>query len=473
MVHGKRCVFDTCNVVPYNPYFSAKYKCHINVEICASVEAVKYIHKYIYEGYDRTTIEIAGDQQRNEIKEYLDACFISAAESHWHIFEFAMHAESPNVYRLPVHLEDQNLIYYDPNEDINDVLDRASGKTALTAWFDANRQYPEARNTLYPDMPWKWVLIKKTNKWKPRERGAGAIGRMYFATPAQGEQFYLRLLLTSVPGATLFQNLRTVNGVQCDSYKSACIALGLLRDDQEWIQCLTEAGDMQTGSTLRWLFAIILLHCYPTSPEALWNRFKHKICDDLRRKLQHISAYQNRQFTDEQIYGYGLYLLDKILMKSDKSLASYPPMPLAPKGPAEGERWEDTHSNYILAEQRDYDVEKLKATVQRNLGWFNPEQHNAFNAAMGSVDEKLGKMLFIHSAGGCGKTLVCNTIAAAVWSQEKVALSVASSGNAALLLDGGCTAHSRFRIPLNIFETSVAGIEHNSFMCEVLELTEV
>jgi hypothetical protein len=65
--------YDNRDVVPYNAYLTAKYNCHINVEICAAVEAVKYIHKYIYKGHDRTTLEISGDQQRDEIKEYLDA----------------------------------------------------------------------------------------------------------------------------------------------------------------------------------------------------------------------------------------------------------------------------------------------------------------------------------------------------------------------------------------------------------------
>ena len=34
-------------VVPYNPYLSWKYKAHINVEISASIKAIKYIHQYI------------------------------------------------------------------------------------------------------------------------------------------------------------------------------------------------------------------------------------------------------------------------------------------------------------------------------------------------------------------------------------------------------------------------------------------
>jgi hypothetical protein len=34
-------------VVPYNPYLSRKYGCHINVEACTSIRAVKYLYKYV------------------------------------------------------------------------------------------------------------------------------------------------------------------------------------------------------------------------------------------------------------------------------------------------------------------------------------------------------------------------------------------------------------------------------------------
>ena len=33
-------IFDNCNVVPYDPYLSAKYDYHINIEVCASVKAI-------------------------------------------------------------------------------------------------------------------------------------------------------------------------------------------------------------------------------------------------------------------------------------------------------------------------------------------------------------------------------------------------------------------------------------------------
>jgi len=76
------------------------------------MEAVRYIHKYIYKGHDCTSVEFCDDQNRDEVREFLDARYIGSVESCWHIFEFAMHAEHPNVYRLPVHLEDQQLVYF-------------------------------------------------------------------------------------------------------------------------------------------------------------------------------------------------------------------------------------------------------------------------------------------------------------------------------------------------------------------------
>jgi len=50
---------------------------------------------------------------------------------------------------------------------------------------------------------------------------------------------------------------------------------------------------------------------------------------------------------------------------------------------------------------------------------------------------------------------------------------VALSGIAALLLDRGRTSHSRFKIPLSIYEDSVAGLKYNSYMFPVLQQTKV
>ena len=142
-------------------------------------------------------------------------------------------------------------------------------------------------------------------------------------------------------------------------------------------------------------------------------------------KEHHITSIEFLQM--KKIYDFGLYLVDRILLESGKHLADFPLMPLW-TGPQEGEVWETIPANFLLAQQIQYNIDELKATVERNCESFNAEQRNFFDA------NNKGKMLFIHSAGGCGKTFVCNTIAAAVRAQGKVALCVSSSGIAALLL---------------------------------------
>jgi hypothetical protein len=45
-------------VVPYNPYLSLLFNCHINVEVYTFVAAVKYLYKYVYKGHDRAQVDI-------------------------------------------------------------------------------------------------------------------------------------------------------------------------------------------------------------------------------------------------------------------------------------------------------------------------------------------------------------------------------------------------------------------------------
>ena len=71
---------DNTDVVPYNPYLSRMFNCHINIEVCAGIRFVKYIRKYIYKGHDRTTMVLEGV---DEIQQYLDARYIGPVEAAW------------------------------------------------------------------------------------------------------------------------------------------------------------------------------------------------------------------------------------------------------------------------------------------------------------------------------------------------------------------------------------------------------
>ena len=68
--------FTNQYVVPYCPQLLLLFDCHINIEISARLETIKYLYK----GPDRVTMEISGGVQ-DEIKAYLDGHFIGPTEA--------------------------------------------------------------------------------------------------------------------------------------------------------------------------------------------------------------------------------------------------------------------------------------------------------------------------------------------------------------------------------------------------------
>lgn len=56
--------------------------------------------------------------------------------------------------------------------------------------------------------------------------------------------------------------MRTVNSVQCASYREACCELGLLADDGEWQRCIDDVFK-STFEPLSVVFATILTFCDP------------------------------------------------------------------------------------------------------------------------------------------------------------------------------------------------------------------
>jgi hypothetical protein len=79
-----------------------------------------------------------------------------------------------------------------------------------------------------------------------RKRGF-AIGRMYYAHSTSGEHNYLRMLLNCVKGATSYEHLRTMDGKKHDTFKDACIIMGLLANDNDSHQALEEVGVWASG----------------------------------------------------------------------------------------------------------------------------------------------------------------------------------------------------------------------------------
>ncbi|KAG5549105.1 hypothetical protein RHGRI_014469 [Rhododendron griersonianum] len=453
---------DNRDVVPYNAYLSRRFNCHINVEVCAGMRCVKYIHKYIYKGYDCTTMVLGSI---NEIQQYLDARYIGPPEAAWRIFGHHLHEEVPAVVRLALHLPGMHQCAFNPKDTLEQIRARASlQKSTLTCFFEWYTANPNAEKYTYQEFPQFFVWDKSNKRWTPRISGF-AIGRMYFASPNCGERFYMRLLLTVMKGPKSFEDLRTFNDVLHDTFKSACVARGLLEDDEEWVQCLQEAAIMKTGNQLRRLFSIILTQCSPIQPYELWKQFAVHICDDIAHKIRTCFPIPNP--SDAQIEDYGLYLLDQMLQESGRTLSDFPPMP-QPTG-----NWSAVVGNRLVLEHQHLQIEAQQVDVQVDIDRLNNAQRKAYDAITSSVLQNRGRIFFVSGGAGTGKTFLYNTIALKCRSLGHIVVTVTSSGIASLLLVGGRTAHSTFCIPLDVMENSVCVFSKQSIQAELFRQTKL
>ena len=130
-IRGNEHEFTNGDVVPYNKYLLFKYKCHINVECVNSVHAIKYLFKYILKGNDSATIKIGasiddntsndtsnGNMEtiKNEVEEFQNKRYVSAAEAAWRLRSNEICEQSPPIIRLQIHLPGEQIVYFDANK---------------------------------------------------------------------------------------------------------------------------------------------------------------------------------------------------------------------------------------------------------------------------------------------------------------------------------------------------------------------
>ena len=100
---------------------------------------------------------------------------------------------------------------YNEEENLEDVFNRpGSNGTTLTEYFSKNHEDRTTRKILYREFPkhYRWIKGKKVRQI--RKQTLGQIGRIVYANLAEGERYFLRVLLNHVRGATLYEDLRTV-----------------------------------------------------------------------------------------------------------------------------------------------------------------------------------------------------------------------------------------------------------------------
>ncbi|XP_015189716.1 PREDICTED: uncharacterized protein LOC107073545 [Polistes dominula] len=131
--------------------------------------------------------------------------------------------------------------------------------------------------------------------------------------------------------------------------------------------------------------------------------------------------------------------------------------------------------NHELQREQQYDIEALPETVRTNVPQLNQQQRIAYNTLIEAVNSGSGGIYVLDAPGGTGKTFLISLLLARIRSRNDVALALASSGIDATLLEGGRTAHSALKLPLNmqITETQICNIAKNSAMAKILRVCKL
>ncbi|XP_047264097.1 uncharacterized protein LOC107850864 [Capsicum annuum] len=217
-------------------------------------------------GHDRVTATFSQSENTDdsrvvdEINMHCDCRYISPCEAAWRIFKFSIHHREPSVERLPFHLDGNQNVIFSNDDSIDVVVNRSTVKESMfLKWFEANKEFPEARELTYAEF-----LLK-----------------IFFVPLGSGEQYYLRLLLNVIKGPTSYEDLTKINGHDHKNFRDACYALGLLDDDKEYVDAIVEAKVNLTDNDLENLCLQKIDHfikgCrrsflnFPTMPMPVYN----------------------------------------------------------------------------------------------------------------------------------------------------------------------------------------------------------
>jgi hypothetical protein len=123
---------------------------------------------------NNTQAIVANGEWKNhdEIKAYLEGRYVFAFEASWRLFSFKMHDETSSVTCLAVHEPGMHTVVYNDNASIFETINSDQNqKTTFIKYFQANIDYPLAKEVTYMDFPFVFTWTNGTKKWTIGQRG--------------------------------------------------------------------------------------------------------------------------------------------------------------------------------------------------------------------------------------------------------------------------------------------------------------
>lgn len=125
-------------------------------------------------------------------------------------------------------------------------------------------------------------------------------------------------------------------------------------------------------------------------------------------------------------------------------------------------------NNRLVIEELEYDVQQLSSQALSIVCKLIVEQQLIYDTIIDVVLHDKPCFYFVSGHGGTEKTYLWNAIITELRSRGQIVLVVASSGVAALLLPSGRTAHSWFRILVDIDDRSLCVVHRGTMLVELI-----
>jgi hypothetical protein len=394
----------------------------------------------------------------DEIKDYWNARYLSTGEAAWRILGYTMTKKEPSVTPVSVHLDanQTNRQYHRRNTEssamstLNHYFCRPSGtfnyrgdnlhfrELTYIEYFslfrlqkyDVNHSlrgnhFVEQPNT-YGQPPMHVIL---RNECRPH------LSRLHDVPPSHGEVFYLRTLLQHRP-CTSFEDARSVDGIQYETYQEAATELGLFANEKEAEYALLEGiQNLKTPRQLRLLFVHLLVNDCVSTPMLIWENLAHHLALDYTLRHQNITQIGVEHALRE---------LGNMLSQHGKTLSNYN----LPEPSTHGREVEHELARWNI------DPQMLSMRADAAIGLFNDEKCVIYNDVMDALFQDKSLHIFVDGKAGTGKTHLLNVICDKVRWLGRIVLSTAAAAFAAQHYAGGRTTHSAFKVCISNQTTS-------------------
>ncbi|KAK0422281.1 hypothetical protein QR680_007483 [Steinernema hermaphroditum] len=385
---------------------------------------------------------------------YRKVRYMTSMEAMWRLLSYPIYRMSHVVQPLYVHDPRGPVMKFKEGEEEKAGKKAARGpkKTKLTAYFDLCTVDPAAKELRFDEVPKHYVFKERQKKWVKRKNDLGEIvTRVGTISPANKELFAIRLLLLHRKGVTSWEDLRTVtdndgNKVVCETYARAAELLGLTESDAMWMKVMDAAmNEIPSTNRRRKFLAMLIVHNQPSNPMALIKEHLDALCPVSSRR---------KDWTDQQRINYVLnhiqyHILEHGLLLADVGLEDTKDFNDA-RVRAEIEGDDEQITDTTDGAPARADAVTYADQVQKQL---NANQADVYKEILDAVDGRVDKtvtnpnhLFFVTGEGGTGKTFLFNALIARVNARKSQYVACASTGIAALLLQGGSTAHKAFCI---------------------------